>query len=152
MSARASRSAPVAVAGYASVFGVADLAGDVVEPGAFSASLHRIPAAAIRMLHQHDPLRPIGRWTVAVEDAVGLWVEGLIDPAGPDAARALALVRAGALDGLSIGFRALAATPRPRGGRVLHEIDLREISLVAFPMAPRARLRVAAGLSPSLAA
>lgn len=145
-------SAPSVVAGYASVFGAVDLAGDVVERGAFAASLKAIPAQALRMLFQHDPSRAVGRWTHAVEDSTGLWVEGIIDPSTDDARRALAMVRAGVLDGLSIGFRALSATQRPGGGRILHAIDLREVSLVAFPMLPRARLRVRGDLEPLRAA
>jgi uncharacterized protein len=142
-----------AVAGYASLFGVPDLAGDIVLPGAFAASLAHLPAASIRMLLQHDPLRPVGRWTRAQEDDVGLWVEGELDPAAPDARHALALIRAGALDGLSIGFRALAASPRGSGGgRLLETIDLREVSLVSFPMLPRARLRLRGATTPLLAA
>lgn len=140
------------VAGYASLFGVADLAGDVVAPGAFTGSLATLPATRLRMLMQHDPSRQLGRWTSAREDPVGLWVEGLLDLASPDGLRAAALVGTGSLDGLSIGFRTLAAAPRSGGGRRLDRIDLREVSLVAFPMLPQARLRIAASPDSLLAA
>jgi HK97 family phage prohead protease len=127
--------------GYASLFGVEDQGRDVVMPGAFRASLDRRGTHDIRMLFQHDPAQPIGLWDDISEDARGLHVRGhLIE----DVARArelLALMRAGALDGLSIGFRARRATRDARTGqRRLHEIDLWEISIVTFPMLPGARV------------
>lgn len=140
------------VAGYASLFGVEDLAGDIVRPGAFAASLDILPARNLRMLMQHDPARPLGRWTQAREDAVGLWVEGLLDTGSAEGLRAAALAVGGLLDGLSIGFRTEAASPLRGGGRALERIDLREVSLVAFPMLPRARLRIAATPTALLAA
>lgn len=148
-------SAPLTIAGYASLFGVSDLAGDVVAPGAFQASLQRLPAAAIRMLYQHDPDRPVGRWVEAFEDQTGLWMRGLVEPNHPDTQKIAALIQAGLADGLSIGFRTLEATPRASGGRILKAIDLREVSIVTFPMLPRARFRVrgpTASAQPSVAA
>jgi uncharacterized protein len=132
------------IAGYASLFGMPDLAGDIVERGAFDRSLQAIPAARIAMLFQHDPDRPIGAWTHAREDDDGLWMQGVIDLAYPYARQVLALVQNGTAEGLSIGFRALDAAPRPQGGRILKTIDLREVSIVTFPMLPRARLRLRA--------
>jgi uncharacterized protein len=130
------------IAGYASLFGTPDLAGDIVAKGAFARSLDTLPAPGIRMLWQHDPDRPIGQWLEVVEDDHGLWVRGQIEAAHAEARHATQLIRAGLVDGLSIGFRTLKAQLRPAGGRILEEIDLREVSLVAFPMLPRARLRV----------
>jgi uncharacterized protein len=104
------------------------------------------------MLMQHDPARPVGRWTDAREDTVGLWVEGLVNTDTAEGLRAAALARGGVLDGLSIGFRTVAASPLASGGRSLEQIDLREVSLVAFPLLTRARLRVAATPSSLLAA
>ena len=130
------------IVGYASLFGVKDLAGDVVERGAFARSLARRPAGDIAMLHQHGPDAAIGRWDVVAEDAKGLFVVGRILPVAPTGAYAAALVRAGVLDGLSIGFRTVRAVHDPtEAARRLLEIDLFEISLVAFPMLPAARLR-----------
>lgn len=91
--------------GYASVFGVPDLGRDVVMPGAFSASLARRGAAGVRMLWQHDPTEPIGLWLSLAEDHRGLRVEGKLNPAVQRAREVEALIREGALDGLSIGFR-----------------------------------------------
>lgn len=128
------------ISGYACTFGAVDLSGDRVAPGAFAASLARRPARRIRMLFAHDPARPIGRWTRIVEDAHGLWVEGVLATAAASARDAAGLVAGGALDGLSIGFRTLKAR-RERGGvRNLLALDLHEISLVAFPMNGGARL------------
>jgi len=140
---------PLIIAGYASLFGLPDLAGDVVERGAFQTSLRRLPAASIRMLYQHDPDRPIGRWIEAFEDQAGLWMRGLVEPNHPETQKIGALIQAGLADGLSIGFRTLEATPRPSGGRILKTIDLREVSIVTFPMLPRARFRVR-GPTPSV--
>jgi uncharacterized protein len=132
----------LSVAGYASLFGVVDLAGDVVAQGAFARSLHEWPVTRIPMLFQHDPARRIGSWHRIEEDSVGLWVEGSLDPGQPGAAQAAAMIASETMRGLSIGFRTRASELRPGGGRVLHEIALREVSLVAFPMLPGARLRL----------
>ncbi|MBN8649070.1 MAG: HK97 family phage prohead protease [Caulobacterales bacterium] len=129
------------IAGYASIFGMRDLAGDIVEKGAFINSLAFLPANAVRMLYQHDFNRPIGFWNSIFEDEIGLWVEGEISNQTPDARLAIALIKAKQMDGLSIGFRTLDFLPA-NGGRILRQIDLREISIVGFPMLPRARLRI----------
>ncbi|UIJ70640.1 HK97 family phage prohead protease [Aurantimonas sp. HBX-1] len=145
MSARAAPvpegEAAAAIRGYAALFGDTDTAGDLIEPGAFGASLRHRGTAGIRMLWQHDPARPIGVWTAIREDREGLYVEGrlaLSTQAGREAAE---LVAAGALDGLSIGFRPrLARRGVGATRRRLVTIDLWEISLVTFPMHERARL------------
>ena len=56
--------------GLASTFGAPDLAGDVIEPGAFRASLER--PRGVKMLWQHDPRAPIGVWDRIAETAAGL--------------------------------------------------------------------------------
>ena len=66
-------------------------------------------------------------------------------------AEALALLKAGAVTGLSIGFRALASERGPNGGRVLTAIDLVEISLVTLPAASRARVTSVRHANPALA-
>jgi hypothetical protein len=130
------------IAGYASIFGIRDLAGDIVEKGAFAKSLLSLPANSIRMLYQHDTKKPIGEWLQVFEDDIGLWARGVISEFDPHAQFATSLVRSRQMDGLSIGFRALDYTSIRGGGRNLKSIDLREISLVGFPMQQRARLRV----------
>ena len=129
--------------GYASLFGIADQAQDVVMAGAFRASLARRGASGIKMLWQHDPAMPIGVWDEIAEDARGLYVAGRLDLGVAKARELHALMRSGAVDGLSIGFR----TERARrdagtGLRRLLEVDLWEISLVTFPMLPQARVSV----------
>ncbi|WP_420470840.1 HK97 family phage prohead protease [Brevundimonas sp. FT23042] len=126
------------VEGYASLWGIADLNRDVVARGAFTASLAYRGAAGVRMLHQHEGRAVVGVWDQLTEDDRGLYVRGRIMDWSAEARFAGALSMAGALDGLSIGFRALRAR---RDGvlRVLSEVDLWEVSLVTFPMLPDAR-------------
>lgn len=134
------------ISGYASVFGSADQGGDIVQKGAYLASLKRIIAEGrkIKMLWQHDPTQPIGVWDEVREDARGLFVKGRILKELRQGAEALALLKARAIDGLSIGYRTLRAEKTAQGGRLLHELDLWEVSLVTFPMLPQARISDAA--------
>ncbi|GJE11537.1 HK97 family phage prohead protease [Methylobacterium longum] len=125
--------------GYASVFGVPDLGRDVVVPGAFAASLAGRGPAGVRLLFQHDPAEPIGRWITLREDARGLFAEGQLNLAVQRAREVDALMRGGGLDGLSIGFRTLRARKGGGGERRLHQVDLWEISLVTFPLQQAAR-------------
>lgn len=129
------------IEGYASLWSVADLNGDVVAKGAFGDSLARTGAAGVRMLHQHEARAVVGVWDEMVEDDRGLWVRGRIEDWSAEARFAQALSRAGALDGLSIGFRAAKAR-RDGRLRVLTQVELWEVSLVTFPMLPGARFAV----------
>ena len=130
-----------AFSGYASLFGKVDLSRDAVEPGAFRKTLRRRGPESVRMLFQHDPNQPIGRWTEIREDARGLFVRGRLTPGVARSREVLALARAGALDGLSIGFRTVRATKDAGTGvRRILEADLWEISVVTFPMLPEARI------------
>jgi HK97 family phage prohead protease len=132
--------------GYASLFGAVDLGKDVVDKGAFAASLKARGAAGIRMLFQHDPAEPIGVWTDIREDARGLFVRGRLTKEVARAREVLSLMRGGALDGLSIGFRAVKAKNDPKSGvRRILEADLWEISVVTFPMLPDARIDTVKG-------
>lgn len=124
------------VEGYAALFGVADLEGDVIHRGAFRASIRGGQGAP--MLLRHEQRLRAGRWFALREDARGLFVRGCIEMEAPAGALAMRLVENG-VDGLSIGFRALAQRRR-RDGRDLYDIDLIEISIVPRPMAPTARL------------
>ncbi len=137
----------IMIAGYASLFAMKDLAGDVVQKGAFAQSLKSLPAQSIRMLYQHDPQKPVGEWLKVHEDEIGLWVEGIIRNSDANSRLASHLVQRGEIGGLSIGFRTLEFRPLDSGGRMLKTIDLREISLVAYPMLPRARLRLVTELN-----
>ena len=112
--------------GYAAVFGVVDRAGEVIAPGAFK-SIKPVP-----LLWQHRG-RPVGVIERIGEDARGLRVAGRIE----DEAVA-ALVRAGALAGLSVGYRARSVARAAR--RTILSAELIEVSLVAVPMQRLARL------------
>lgn len=135
----------LAIEGYASLWGVADLNGDVVAKGAFAASLAAAGAGGVRMLHQHESRAVVGIWDEMIEDERGLWVRGRIMDWSAEARFAQALSRAGALDGLSIGFRSQRARREGRL-RVLVEVALWEVSLVTFPMLPGARFSPVASL------
>ena len=134
------------IEGYASLFGVADASGDVVARGAFARSLRARGPAGVRMLFQHNPAEPVGIWTAMAEDARGLRVRGELTVGVGRADDLARLIAAGAVDGLSIGFRTLNAARGGRGGlRLIREIDLWEVSLVTFPMLAQARLDTRAG-------
>jgi len=140
-----SSSSGLAIEGYASVFWTPDHGDDVVAKGAFAESLALRPPARVQMLHQHDPTAVIGVWDEVTEDTRGLFVRGRIFDTAPAARFCAALVKARALDGLSIGYRTRRArSDTARGLRVLTEVELQEVSLVTFPLLPSARLRVAA--------
>jgi hypothetical protein len=131
-------------AGYASLFGRVDLGRDLVERGAFADSLARRGAGRIRCLFHHDPKEVVGVWLDMREDARGLRVTGRLLPGVARARELYELIAARALDGLSIGFRTAEAVRDARSGvRRLRRIDLWEVSLVAFPMLPEARLHAA---------
>ena len=131
------------IEGYASLFGVEDMAGDVVRAGAFTRTLAR--GGDVRMLLSHVGGRTAGRWTMMREDGRGLFVRGLVTDDTAAGQAALKLIGERTLGGLSIGFIARDWTPRLAQGRELREIDLREISLVASPMLQIARFAAVGG-------
>ena len=139
------------IEGYASVFGACDQGGDVVAPGAYAQSLARLAAEGrgVKMLWQHDPAQPIGIWDEVREDGRGLWVRGRLLDSVVRGREAAALIAAGVIDGLSIGYRTLRASKDAQGRRVLTELELWEVSLVTFPMLPGARVE-AKGESPEV--
>lgn len=128
--------------GYASLFGKLDLGRDMVMAGAFKDCLTRRGAAGVKLLYQHDPAEPIGIWLDISEDHVGLHVKGRLMQEVARAREVLSLMRAGALDGLSIGFRTIKGrTDAKTGIRRIEKADLWEISVVTFPMQTGARVR-----------
>jgi hypothetical protein len=142
------RSAAAAIApdgtveGYASLFGEIDQARDMVMPGAFAASLRQRGIRRVPMLFQHDPSEPVGVWLELYEDLRGLYARGRLIPEVVRARELLALLQAGAADGLSIGFRTVRGRLDPKTRvRKLDQIDLWEISIVTFPLLPGARVR-----------
>lgn len=132
------------ISGYASLFGKKDLGGDIIRRGAFSASLLSLKNRRLPMLFAHETKQPIGVWHRIFEDATGLFVSGDIFLGEHRAERTARLVRGGALSGLSIGYRtARSRTVSSRtvsSGRELIELDLWEVSIVAFPMLRSARI------------
>ncbi|KEO59188.1 HK97 family phage prohead protease [Thioclava indica] len=130
------------IEGYASLFGLPDQGGDVVCKGAYRRGLERLKArgGSVKMLWQHDPAQPIGIWDEIQEDARGLYVKGRLLPDVARAREAAALIAAGAIDGLSIGYRTVAAEKDAKGQRLLAELELWEVSLVTFPMLREARV------------
>lgn len=123
------------IRGYASVFGTIDAGGDLMQPGAFKRALKARKGRPVPMLWHHDAREVIGKWSVLEEDDRGLRVEGRVTPGVAKGAEALALVRDGVLDGLSIGYRTIKADrDETTGVRTLREVELWEVSLVAFPM------------------
>lgn len=123
-------------AGYAAIFDRPDRGGDVVRAGAFARALKR-GAGAVPLLWQHEAGRPIGRIEYLQEDRRGLRVIGRLS-AGADGKQAAALLKEGALGGLSFGYRMREA--RGEAPRELTDLELVEVSLVTFPMQPKARV------------
>ncbi len=129
------------IEGYGVIFGNVDKGSDIVEAGAFAESLQA--DRNIKMLWQHDPAQPIGRWDVIEEDARGLKLKGTLILEVAQAREALALVQAGAVDGLSMGYRTLSARKTNIDGkhvRIIEQAELWEVSLVTFPMNPEATI------------
>ena len=130
------------ISGYAAVWGKRDSFGDILLPGTFAASIvrHRSEGTRPLMLWSHDPAAPVGVWNSVEEDARGLKVSGRLVLDATGGRDAHALLKAGALDGLSIGFRTVKAQSNPKGGRTLSAADLIEVSLVARPAQSAARV------------
>lgn len=130
------------ISGYASLFDKRDQGGDVVLPGAYGKSLTALAGRGgrVKMLWQHDPAQPIGIWDEVREDSRGLYVKGRLLPEVEKGREAVALIAAGAIDGLSIGYRTVRAEKDGKGQRLLSELELWEVSLVTFPMLPDARV------------
>ena len=131
------------VEGYGSVFGVRDNYDDVIAKGAFVKSLkdHKAAGTMPAMLWQHDADKPIGVWTEMVEDEKGLRIKGQLAMETVKGKEAHALLKMGALNGLSIGFMSKEwAYDRDTEVRTLTAIDLWEVSLVTFPANEKARV------------
>lgn len=122
----------VRFAGYAAVFDRPDRGGDAVRKGAFLKALER--AGEVPLLWQHKAGAVVGRIEHLSEDERGLRVIAALDDG-----RAAQLLGNGKVDGLSFGYRVREA--KSAGGvRELIELDLVEVSLVAHPMQPKARV------------
>jgi HK97 family phage prohead protease len=129
-------------AGYAAIFDRVDRGGDVVRAGAFG----EVAAAGVPLLWQHGPGSVIGMVESAREDGRGLRVIGRVSRATAAGREAAAALEAGAVDGLSFGYRVRQA--RGARPRELLALELVEVSVVTHPMQPLARV-VRVELSPS---
>ncbi len=128
---------PARIAGYAALFDRVDRGGDVIRRGAFAREVAK--AGALPLLWQHDATRPLGRVEALSEDGRGLRMVARLAEGSRAGAEALALVKSGAVTGLSFGYRVRDQVPRA-GGRELRDLELIEVSLVTFPMQPLARV------------
>ena len=134
--------------GYGSVFNNTDLGNDVVKDGAFTKTLRKRGVKGVKLLYQHKTDMPIGVFTEIREDDHGLYVKGQLALGTTSGRDAYELMKMGALDGLSIGFKVNPKEveyDRGTGKRIIKELDLMEVSLVTFPMNPRATIRSVKG-------
>jgi HK97 family phage prohead protease len=129
-------------AGYASVFDMLDNQRDIITKGAFYNTLKK-PVHQIKLLWQHQQEEPIGIFDRIFEDAHGLYVEGRLLLGVRRAAEAYALLKSGAISGLSIGYSPVRYRIDSESGiRKLSEVELWEISLVTFPANSAANVTV----------
>lgn len=122
--------------GYGSTFGNVDSGGDVVMAGAFRRTLKERKLSSIKMLRDHDTRKIVGKWLELREDERGLYCKGQLFADGVALAKeTLHLMREGALDALSIGYRTVKSLwDDGQETRSLLDVDLWEISVVTFPM------------------
>ena len=126
--------------GIASVTGIEDLQGDVLDRNAFSKTLKENPVVPI--LWQHDTHEVIGKGVVR-QNGDKILVEGKLDLADPMAEKAYGKMKRKLITGLSIGFSAIKSTWQEVGGRAVRhisELKLWEISAVTFPALPEAQI------------
>lgn len=134
--------------GYASVFDVVDSQRDCIRAGAFRKSL-RVRETPVKLLWQHQWENPIGVVEQIFEDAKGLFIQGRLLMDVAKAREAYALLKAGALRGMSIGYQVKQSRRDPDSGvRELLEIDLWEVSIVTLPANAQANVTVVKGAQP----
>ena len=139
--------------GYGSIFGNKDLGNDIVVEGAFAKSIGRKGAKAVKLLYQHRQDEPIGVFDEITEDRRGLKVKGRLAMGTQRGREVYELMKMGALDGLSIGYRVepkYVDYDEKGKTRRLKSVDLMEISAVTFPMNPRARVQAVKGTDRSI--
>ena len=131
------------LSGYAASFSTVDLGGDMILPGAMAATLaeHKARGSLPALLWAHDMSAPIGRITRLQEDRKGLYTEAQLTLETRAAKEAYALLKDGAVSGLSIGYSVPDGGAEYRGDtRLLKQISLFEVSIVSVPMNPAARV------------
>lgn len=118
--------------GYGSVFGVVDSYNDIVVKGAFEDSLKEYGMP--KLLLQHSTWMVGGKWLEAREDEKGLWLKGQLNLEVQSAREVYALMKQGAINGLSIGYRTLEEDiNRVTGENTIKKVRLYEVSIVTFP-------------------
>jgi len=129
--------------GYASVFNNKDLGNDVIRRGAFLESISERSPKGVKLLYQHKSDEPIGVIDSLEEDSKGLKIKGRLAMGTQKGKEVFELMKMGALDSMSIGYRlkpdGYKYDPKEKK-RIIKSVDLMEISLVTFPMNPKAKV------------
>ena len=129
--------------GYASVFNNKDLGNDVIRRGAFLESISERSPKGVKLLYQHKSDEPIGVIDSLEEDSKGLKIKGRLAMGTQKGKEVFELMKMGALDSMSIGYRlkpdGYKYDPKDKR-RIIKSVDLMEISLVTFPMNPKAKV------------
>lgn len=121
--------------GYALTYGNKDDGGDICLKGCATNSLRKRPPNKVKMLLGHDSSIIIGKWTDFIDDDKGLLGRGRLFLNIQKGRETYELLKEDAIDGLSIGYRTIKdAWDAERNARLLEEIEMREVSVVPFPM------------------
>tara|TARA_Y100001938_G_C8092794_1_gene436123 strand:- start:253 stop:918 length:666 start_codon:yes stop_codon:yes gene_type:complete len=129
--------------GYASVFNNKDLGNDVIKQGAFTKSIYDKKPRQIKLLYQHKTDEPIGVIDSLMEDKRGLKIKGRLAMATQKGREVYELMKMGALDSMSIGYKLSPDDYKyseKQKKRTITNLDLMEVSMVTFPMNPRAKI------------
>jgi uncharacterized protein len=129
--------------GYGSVFNNKDLGNDVIRKGSFTRTIAEKKPNQIKLLYQHKTDEPIGVIDAIEEDSKGLKIKGRLAMGTQKGREVYELMKMGALDSMSIGYRLAPDGYKyddKNKRRVIKEVDLMEISMVTFPMNPKAKI------------
>jgi len=129
--------------GYASVFNNKDLGNDVIKQGAFAKSIYDKKPRQIKLLYQHKTDEPIGVIDSLTEDKRGLKIKGRLAMGTQKGREVYELMKMGALDSMSIGYKLQPEDYKyseKLKKRTITNLDLMEVSMVTFPMNPKAKI------------
>jgi HK97 family phage prohead protease len=129
--------------GYASVFNNKDLGNDVIKQGAFAKSIYDKKPKQIKLLYQHKTDEPIGVIDSLEEDKRGLKIKGRLAMGTQKGKEVYELMKMGALDSMSIGYKLSPEDYKYSDKlkkRTITNLDLMEVSMVTFPMNPKAKI------------
>ena len=129
--------------GYGSIFGNKDLGNDVMVEGAFAKSIASKGAKGVKLLYQHKADEPIGVFEEIIEDPKGLKVKGRLAMGTQRGREVYELMKMGALDSMSIGYKLSPEDYKYSDKlkkRTITNLDLMEVSMVTFPMNPKAKI------------